>query len=109
MHHTLKLPSQDLRQCHLSRINGTAYRIGIVTRRTPEDVIDHLSCTTRMINTDAQTPKITSTHGADNIPQAIMAGMTSTLLQANGARGQIELIMGHQDLFKGNFKVVCET
>ena len=47
----------------------------------------------RVADTDPQSQKATIRHMTENIPQAVVTAMTTTLLQANDARRKVEIIV----------------
>src|SRR5690606_14452696 len=63
----------------------------------------HLLCQTkcaRMAYTQAQAPECRTREGRLNIAQAVMAGMTATLLQLYLTRLQVEFVMEDEDFFR---------
>src|SRR5690606_38612958 len=58
-------------------------------------------------NAEPQAAEIaTVTQGADDVPEAVVAAVTTTDFQAGDARSQVEFVMGHQDFPRGNGKKI---
>ncbi len=109
IHNQLNLPRQDTRQQIYNLIDRILDLTKVIPRWSAEDIIHHIFGTSGMINTYTKTPEFPSSHGTHDIPQAIMASVPSTKLQASHTSNQIKLIMCNQNLFERDLVVFREA
>ena len=109
MHRLLKGSGKEIRERTLRPVDGIFDGNGIISGRSPENIVHHLPCIARVIDSDAQAPEFASAQGAHDIPKAIVPGMAAPLLEANAAGGKIQFVVRHQQLLLGNSEVTRQT
>ncbi len=88
--------TQGLVQCGIDQVLFTAGRLG------QHEAGDQL-LGSGMADPEAQPEEvIVVAHLGDDVLEAVMAAVTTTLLELGDARGQIQFIMGHQNRFRLN-------
>jgi len=109
MHRLLEGSGKQIRERTLRPVDGIFDGNGIISGRSPENIVHHLPCIARVVDPDAQAPEFASAQGAHDIPKAIVPGMAAPLLEANAAGGKIQFVVRHQQLLLGNPEVTRQT
>ena len=97
---------QSLGHQGLHRVTGQTQDAGklcfLVGTEALEDIVRHGSGVIGSTNADSDPVEIESSESSGNVFQSIVASVTATELEANGAVGQIEVIVDHHQLGGGN-------
>lgn len=97
VHGPLELAREQVGQAGLSGLQGREDLAFSVPGGTAQHVVKDLFTIARVADTDAQSPEIPTAKDVDDVPQAIVAGVATTLLEADGTDIQIQFIVDDED------------
>ena len=93
-HRLFDIPADDGRQILDQMVDGFVDHPAFARRRSIEDVANHrLSGIRRAADTDPDAHEIAAAQAGDDIAQAVMATMAAASFEADGACGDIEIVM----------------
>ena len=98
VHRLLQLSGQDLVQTVGGPFKRLLYRLSVLPGRASQYIVDDRLAVVGAIDPDPQPVKLATAECTHDVPESVVSRMAAAGFEANPAGGQIELIVGDQNL-----------